>query len=62
MNFITDLKVGGDLSQERKLILHYYNFSYFAHFQGARDQDKRDFWGISSSSAAQRPRWFGVCI
>lgn len=62
MNFITDLKVRGDLSRERKLILHYYNFSYFARFQGTRDQDKRDFWGISSSSPAQQPRWFSVCI
>lgn len=48
MNFVTDLKVGGDLSRERKPVLHYYNFSYFAHFQDARDRHKRDFWGLAT--------------
>lgn len=61
INFLTELKVRGDLFLERKPVVRYHYFSYFARFQGAQDLGKSALWGISSSCQAQQPRCSGVC-
>lgn len=50
INFLTELKVKADLFLEKKQMLCYLYFSYFAHFHGARDLGKSDLQGISGSS------------
>lgn len=60
INFLTEFKARGDIFLEGKPRLHYYCFSYFAHFQGARDLGKSDLWRSSGSFQAQ-PRCSRVC-
>lgn len=50
INFLTELKVKADLFLEKKQMLCYLYFSYFAHFRGARGPGKSDLQGISGSS------------
>lgn len=61
INFLTELKVRGNLFLERKPVLCYCCISYFAHFQGARGLGKSVLWGISCSSQARQPRCSSAC-